>query len=374
MGLVAARDLAESAEVEEIIIGDVNPAKAQSLARDLGSHKIQVTKVDGTDPSKLKTAIQGSQVLVNAIWYEYNLHVMKACIVARVNYTDLGGLFHMTRKQMKLNRAAKKAEITAVLGGGESPGITNILCALLAQRLDSIKEIRIRVGGRATSKTPPKKIAFPFAVSTIFDEYSKAPVVYRNGRFQKVAPLSGEEEVEFPEPVGRNRCHYTLHSEIATLPLSFKGVENVDFKLGISEDIFKAIKPMLEAGMADETPLEVIGHRISPRDFAIALLTSRASIEEPTRYVSIRVEVSGLENGKRLRRVCELVQGPSERIGVRNATAFLTGTAASITAQFLLTGKIHQEGVFPPELSVPVTPFIAELEKRGIHVTAGSQR
>ncbi len=374
MGLVAARDLAESPEVEEIIIGDVNTSKAQALARETESDKIRVKKVDGTDPNKLRTAIHGSQVLVNAIWYEYNLHVMKACIAARVHYTDLGGLFHMTRKQLKLNQAAKKAEITAVLGGGESPGITNILCALLAQKLDLIKEIRIRVGGRATSKTPPKKIAFPFAVSTIFDEYSKTPVIYQNGGFKEVLPLSGEEEVEFPEPVGRNRCHYTLHSEIATLPLSFKGVENVDFKLGISEDIFKAIKPMLETGMADETPLEVMGHRISPRDFAIALLTSRASIEEPTRYVSIRVEVSGLENGKRLGRFCELVQGPSERVGVRNATAFLTGTAASIIAQFLLTGKIHEEGVFPPELSVPVTPFIAELEKRGIHVTAGSQK
>jgi saccharopine dehydrogenase-like NADP-dependent oxidoreductase len=373
MGLVAARDLAESAKVEEVIIGDVKPANAQSLARDIGSDKIQVTKVDGKDPSKLKTAIQGSQVLVNAIWYEYNLHVMQACIAAHVHYTDLGGLFHMTRKQLKLNREAKKAEITAVLGGGESPGITNILCSLLAQRVDSIKEIKIRVGGRATSTTPTNKIAFPFAVSTIFDEYSKAPVVYRNRRFQEVAPLSGEEEVEFPEPVGRNRCHYTLHSEIATLPLSFKEVENVDFKLGISEEIFKAVKPLLDAGLTDEKPLDVKGHKISSRDFSIALLGSRASKEEPTRYVSIRIEVRGLKKGKPRKQVCELVQGPSERIGVRNATAFLTGTAASIIAQFLLNGKIEERGVFPPEICVSPSQFTGELERRGIRVLTKSQ-
>ncbi len=366
MGLVAARDLAESKSVDRVVIGDMDLPKAEKMAKETGHGKISVVKVDATKHDDLVRTIRGSRVLVNAVWYENNLRVMKAAIEAGVHYNDLGGLFHMTRRQLELNEQAEEAGITAVLGGGESPGITNVMCASSAEKMDSVQEIRIRVGGVEDGERSSEKLVFPFAISTVFDEYSKPPIMFLNGRFQEVEPLSGEEEVEFPAPVGRNRCHYSLHSEIATLPLNFSGVRHVDFKLGVSERILRVVKPLIDAGLDDTTPIEVRGQKVSPRDFAIAFLGSRASDEDPLRHVALRTEVTGMKYGRRLRHVQVLLGGPSERLGVRNATGFLTGIGASIVAQFILEGRIRKAGVVAPETAVPPADLIRELEGRGV--------
>ena len=40
---------------------------------------------------------------LNATDYPFNLDVMRAALAARVPYADLGGLFHMTRRQYELD-------------------------------------------------------------------------------------------------------------------------------------------------------------------------------------------------------------------------------------------------------------------------------
>ncbi|HXY83823.1 MAG TPA: saccharopine dehydrogenase NADP-binding domain-containing protein [Candidatus Saccharimonadales bacterium] len=366
MGLVAVRDLIRSDKIDSVTVGDFDTARAQDLAHSIGSDKIRTKKVDATRHEDLVNAVRGADVLVNAIWYEHNLDVMKAAIRAGVHYNDLGGLFHMTKKQMDLNAQAQEANVTAVLGGGESPGITNVLVALCAENLDSVEEIRIRVGGREISQT--NELLFPFAVSTVFDEYSKNPVMYLNGEFRDLPPLSGEEEVTFPQPVGINRCHYSIHSEIATLPISYEGVRNVDFKLGMSEKIFKAIKPLIDAGFADTSPLDFKGIKISPREYAIAYLSSCVSNEEPVRCVALRTEVSGKKEGRYSTITATLVGEPSEEFRVKNATGLLTGIGASIVAQQLADGTITRRGAFAPEACISPDAFVQELAKRSLKV------
>lgn len=368
IGLTAVRDLVRSKLVERIWVGDIDTKKARRLAAELDSDKIRVAKVDLTNHKHLVAAIRHSGVLINSSWYEYNVDVMKAAIETGVHYLDMGGLFHVTRKQMELKTDAEKAGITAVLGAGESPGITNVMCAASRKELDSVEAIRIRVGGREKAGSTSEKLVFPFAVSTVFDEYSKPPIMFLNGQFQQVEPLSGDEEVQFPEPINKQTCHYSIHSEIATLPLSFRGVKNVDFKLGVSENIYAAIKPLVAAGMASVDPIDVGGRKISPRDFAVALLTARASDVEPSRYVAVRTEVTGTKKGKRVCQIREVSGEPSERLGVKNATALLTGIGASITAQLLISGEIKQTGVVAPEICIPPTQFLDELAKREIRV------
>lgn len=367
MGAVATRDLCRSPLVDEVVIGDIDLSRAEGIRDAIGSNKIRVVKVDATNQTQLAEKIRGCAVLINAVWYEHNLIVMKAAIQEKVHYDDLGGLFHMTRKQMELNQTAESAGITAILGGGESPGITNVMVALCAKKLDIVQKIRIRVGGvEKEDRSVGESLVFPFAVSTVFDEYSKTPVMYANARFQEVAALSGDEIVEFKEPVGRNTCHYSIHSEIATLPLNYKQVTDVDFKLGVSPKILNAIKPMIDAGLDDSSPIEVRGMKVSPRDFAIAYLQSHTIDKEPERWVALKTEVEGIKDERRLTVVCDVVGKPNPEFGVKNATALLTGVGASIVAQMLITGVIKKKGVLAPETCISPEEMLSELEKREI--------
>ncbi len=369
IGLTAVRDLVRSGPVERVLVGDIETSRAEKLAAELGSDKLGVTKVDLTKHQDLVAAIKESKVLINASWYEYNVDVMKAAIEAEVHYVDMGGLFHVTRRQMELDDSARQAGVTAVLGAGESPGITNVMCASSSEELDSVEDVRIRVGARENVSSKSDNLVFPFAVSTVFDEYSKPPIMFLNGKFEQVEPLSGEEEVHFADPVGKQTCHYSIHSEIATLPLNIKGVRNVTFKLGISESIYKAIKPLVDAGMAAAEPITISGQKISPREFAIALLAASASDVEPSRYVAVKTEVTGIRKGRRVCLTRELIGEPSESMGVKNATALLTGIGASITAQLIITGEIRQTGVRAPETCLPGSKLTSELAKRGILIT-----
>jgi saccharopine dehydrogenase-like NADP-dependent oxidoreductase len=364
MGRVAIKDLLASPMIDEVKVGDIELRRAKRVVEELKSKKLSAAEADATDSKKLVQKIRGCQVLLNATWYEYNLSAMKAALEAGVHYVDLGGLFHMTRKQLKLDLQFKRAGLTAILGAGESPGITNMMCKSLTGRLDSVDVVRIRVGGREVPKS--NKLVFPFAIPTIFDEYAKRPVVYRNGEFRELEPLSGNEEVRFPQPVGKNTCHYCLHSEIATLPKSFRGVKLVDFKLGISERIYGAIKPLLAAGLSDTRPVTLNGKFVSPHDFAIAYLSSKSSDEEPTRYVALRTEVRGQKRGRENLSVSEMVGAPSKEKGVRNATGLLTGLGASVVTQMILADEARKTGVMSPETCLDVERYFDELERKGI--------
>lgn len=61
---------------------------------------------------------------------------------AGVHYTDLGGLFHYTRKQLALKDEFRKKNLTAVLGSGITPGITNVMAAYAASKLDTVVKPR----------------------------------------------------------------------------------------------------------------------------------------------------------------------------------------------------------------------------------------
>ena len=368
MGSVIVKDLLFSKlESLELGFGDIDLNRAQDLVKQSDSG--QAFKVDVTKIDDLSQVISGYDVVVNASWYEYNLHVMKACLKAKCGYNDLGGLFHMTLQQLKLQDEAMKSEITMIVGGGESPGITNVMSYLAAEQMSSVDSVRIFCGAKDNAG---EKTVFPFSVATVIDEYTKNPVEYLDEQFVELPPLSGDEKVAFPDPIGENVCHYSIHSEPATLPYSIgRGVKNVEFKLGVSEKMLKTLKPLIEIGMISENPKVILnGLSVSPKEFLISFFNSRGEIGNSLeRYVALRSAVVGKIEGNESIITCDLVSGPKREWGVPNGTAYLTGVAGSIFSQLLVQGKIERRGVVPPELAVSPALFIQELAKRGIEVS-----
>ena len=127
MGRVTVRTLTEYEDVDHITIADYNEERARELAFSLKSGKTQVRQIDVNNEERLRSLLRGSDVVLSAVDYVYNLPVLRACIAEKVHYADLGGLFHMSRKLLELHAEASAAGITAILGMGGTPGITNML-------------------------------------------------------------------------------------------------------------------------------------------------------------------------------------------------------------------------------------------------------
>ena len=64
----------------------------------------------------------------------------------------------------------------------------------------------------------------------MLDEFTLPPMVFTRGRFHAAKPLSGGEDFCFE--LGLQKVH-SLHSEVATLPLSYgdKGIRECFFKI-----------------------------------------------------------------------------------------------------------------------------------------------
>jgi len=369
MGRIAVRTLTEYEDVGQVTIADYNEERAHEVASALNSSKIQVKQSDVADEEGLCNLLRGADVVLNAVEYVFNLPVLKACIKERVHYADLGGLFHMTRRLMNMSAEAEAAGITAILGMGGTPGITNIIARAAVDKLDRVESIKVQLG--CSDNTPSSApLVAPYSIRTILDEFTKEPQVFEDGAWYPQRPLNGEEEMVFPLPVGRATAIYSLHSECATFPVSFreKGVRHVSFKIAFPTDFMTKLKFLVDLGFGSAEPISVQGVKVSPRE-VLARLLDMAPVEdiEPQDCDVLRVVASGEADGQLVEITNQVIVLPYRRWGI-SAGALDTGTPLAIAGRMLANGEITRRGAFGPEMCIPVGPFFRELARYDMHV------
>lgn len=370
MGRITVRTLSEYDNIEQVTVADYNEARAREVVASLRSSKVQACQVDVTNEEQVRRLIRGADAVLSAVDYRFNLSILSACIAEHVHYADLGGLFHMTRRLMSLHAEAEAAGITAIMGMGGTPGITNVLARAAADKLDRVESIRVELGcSDATPSTAP--LVAPYSIRTILDEFTKEAQVFKDGEWYPQQPLSGQEELIFPLPVGRATAVYSLHSECATFPLSFhdKGIRYVSFKIAFPGDFMTKLKFLVDLGFGSDEPIEVRGVRVSPRE-TLAKLLELAPVEEvePQDCDVLRVVTTGMAGGERVEMTHQVVVLPYRRWNV-SAGGLDTGVPLAIAGRMLANGEIRRRGTLGPELCVPVEPFFRELAKYDMHVT-----
>jgi saccharopine dehydrogenase-like NADP-dependent oxidoreductase len=362
VGRVVARDLVLSG-CRGITVVDVDNSRLAALQREHGS-MVRALQLDVVDEKALAQAMKDVDVVINAASYKFNIHVLRAAIDAGCSLVDLGGLYHVTLRELRYDGRTKRAGVTAILGMGDDPGTSNILARMASWELDSVSEIRIRWGSIMPRTSG---VVFGFSVATCLDEASMDAVKFSNGKRLEIPPLSDREEVIFPEPVGRQQTFAILHSELATLPRYIKGVANVTYKDSWDEATISVVEFLRASGFASDRKVTVDGVRVSPRRLLLALL----SPNEPEGAVGcLLVIATGRVHGREGQ--VSYCLGPVKYSGKYRApvTAYTTAVPASIVAQMLSKGLIHQRGVLPPEQldQEQVKYFLNEMSARGLVV------
>jgi saccharopine dehydrogenase-like NADP-dependent oxidoreductase len=375
MGCATVYDLARSKTVKQILVADFDFPRAKAVAEQFGGGKAKAIRADVRNVTALAKLLTGYDAVLNCTQYYWNLQVMKAALAARVHYLDLGGLFYTTRKQLKLNNAFRNIGKLAILGIGSAPGIANVMARFLADQLDRVQFVRVYNGSRDfQSYSDP--LAFGFSIATILDELTIPPIHFDKGRFESRERFSGAEPITFPKPIGKLTMRHSIHSEVATLPVSFKskGIQEAFFKINYDPKLIEVTELLAGIGLLEQKSVTVGGQRVSPRALLEHLLKLRPQSDKTPKDVeTIRVVVQGLKNGRArtisLEATTRYTHGPAFSAVSRD-----TGFPISVAAQMISAGEITAIGVHPPETAIPPREFLAELHQRGIRISGSGWR
>ena len=264
MGEVALYDLCKMPQVNEIVAIDLNLARKEKVLRRLpAKHKVKVMALDIRDRARCRKVIGKSTVLINAAWYEFNIEAMHLALALDSHYLDLGGLYYKTLEQFQLHPHFERRGLTAILGCGSTPGITNAMAAALTAPMSRVTKL----GVYDASHDPAAEGAGflpPFSVRTMLDEAEKPAIILDKGVIKQTAPFSLLERQSFPKPLGTVTLGAMLHSELATLPgfLRHKGIKESFFKIYYPEKIRVTLGVLVDAGLSSSQPVKVNGSKV----------------------------------------------------------------------------------------------------------------
>ena len=378
MGRWAVKELGLSPEVDEVVVGDFDEDRARAVAAAHGGGKARAARVDARDRVSVKAAIEGCDAMVNATQHFWNIEVMHAAAEARVHYTDMGGLFHVTKQQVELDEEFKAAGVTAVIAMGGAPGVTNILAKHGAEQLDVVEEAHALCGNvDHTDWSAYEGWVPPYSLETLCDEFSVVAPEFVDGQWvDDFIGGQGAEEIDFGAPAGVLEAHYTIHSEPFTFWHTWKdqGLRSATFKLSLPAEFTGQMRFLNRIGMTRTDEVEVKGVTVRPRD---VLLKVVGEIAAPTMVVLDDVDylvgvVRGTKDGRRMEwRVRATV--PAHKEHGAGGGDVDTGIPPAIVAKMMASGEIAGPGVFVPEQIVPCARFFEEFARWGATVDAQSR-
>ncbi len=392
---VAIHKCCQNSEVfEEIMIASRTKSKCDALKEKLGNGrtKIQTARVNADDKDEVIALIKSFKpdLVMNIALPYQDLTIMDACLECKVNYMDTANYEPENIEEPEWKAAYEKrckekgfsayfdysyqwaykkkfeeAGITALLGSGFDPGVTQVYCAYaLKHEFDEIDTIDIL---DCNGGDHGYAFATNFNPEINLREVSAPGSYWENGRWVEVPAMSIKREYDF-EGVGRKDMYLLHHEEIESLAKNIKGVKRIRFFMTFGQSYLDHMRCLEDVGMLSTVPINYEGKEIVPIQFLKALLPDPASLGPRTKgKTNIGCIFTGKKDGKEkkyyLYNICDH-QECFREVGSQ-AVSYTTGVPAMVGAMMLLTGKWNKAGVYTAEEFNP-DPYMEALNVWGL--------
>ena len=413
---VAIAKMAQNPETfSEILIASRTESRCQAIKADveariakgggswtkahLNPPKITTAQIDAMDTPRLVALIKsfGPKLVANIALPYQDLKIMDACLEAGVSYLDTANYeppeeAHFEYSwQWAYREKFEKAGLTAILGCGFDPGVTQVFSAYAQKHVfDTIETLDILDcnGGDhgypfATNFNPEINIREVAAKGSywVSDAVGAAPrdardshgvsVEYKKafdkGYWVETAPMAIKREYVF-EDVGKKDMYLLHHEELESLGCNLKGIKRIRFFMTFGQSYLTHLKCLENCGLTRIDPIDFHGTKIVPIEFLRALLPDPATLGPRTKgKTNIGCIYHGAKDGKEvdyyLYQICDHQECYAE-VGSQ-AISYTTGVPAMIGAKMFLEGKWTTKGVHTCEEFDP-DPFMAELNVQGL--------
>lgn len=222
MGSYAARTAAEFPYVEELVVADLDRAAATRLADGLGP-KARAERVDVTDPGSLDPLLDAADAVLNTVgpFFRFGPPVLAAAIRGRCHYLDINDDWESTEAMFAQHDDARAAGITALIGMGASPGMSNLLATTAARELDVVDEL---YAGFDLDAAMPETRGDRPAAATVHGVHQLTGAIrlFEGGRLVE-EPAMRRLEIDYPG-LGRFPAWTMGHPEAISFPHRFPGL------------------------------------------------------------------------------------------------------------------------------------------------------
>lgn len=378
MSAGTTRDLLSglSSGVSGIVAADTSGERLEALKKSLNDPRLETRVLDVNDRAALMGLLADCDLCINGVptFAGFQMAIFEACLETGRAYVDYGGMGVYTVKQKAQHERWKNAGVTAVVGLGSDPGLSNIICRAVADRLDRIDKINLYWGATKIGPDSPVLVP-PYSVSTVLAEYANRSQQFLEGRLQEVPAQAGAETIDLPEPWGRTTFIHSQHSEPLTVPFSEgiaeKGIREFTWKLSLPERDHEAWIGLVKAGFrAEDEVITVKGVTVRPLEVLQAVIDRNMKKNKSLIPAQETHEIhfaigQGMRDGKAARVACRVIGHPHPLYD--DYVDAGTSMNMSIGVQQMMK-KGLRPGVWAAEEYFEADAFFAELRKRHFEI------
>jgi len=363
MGRYAMRAVQNFSSVDKIIIADINKESADFFAASL-NQKVSSIQLDVNDASALKQAMEDINIVVNTCgpYFKFAPPILKAAISSGCNYIDICDDWEPTIDMMKLDAKAKSAGVSATIGLGASPGLTNLMALIAIRELDEVTTVYTGwdIGGTSLDENAMQQSENAAMMHGV-EQMTGQVKVFQNGAFKMVKPLQ-KINVNYP---GLTNFYGNIfgHPEAVTFPHYFpKLKDSINLAHGGHADflILKSIMGLVNLRLLSKLRAANL----------FSLLESKQSSQKRTKGVDYPPAMYGFARGVKNEMPANVgvcipshTEDPDMNEQIKNiGMGEITGIPLACGIKMLAEGRINQAGVLAPEAGhIEPNGFISEV-------------
>ena len=344
MGRFSSFAISNYPNITKVTIADLNEANAKEFSNHFDD-RFNGIGLDVTDKEHLEKVMSDHDIVLNTTgpFFKFGLPILKSAIKCKCHYFDICDDWEPTEEMLKLNDEALKNDITAIVGLGASPGISNLLGLKAMNELDEAESI---ITGWDVSSAKPEDESSQKGTNAAMEhglqQISGEIKVYKNKKYKLTKPL-GKIKIHYPGR-GNHDAFIFGHPEAITFPHHFNDLkESVNACHGSKQSniyILKILRWLVDKKL------------ISFKQGASFLEWLERKIGTPSieKQIEGLPSIYGLARGlKDNKNASVAVTLSEEELSNSWGMGAITGFPLAFGLKLLLENKINKKGVFAPE-------------------------
>lgn len=164
----------------------------EALARLEQMTGVRTRRVDASQRSELESAMSGQNAVISALSFHFNPTIADVALQCGAHYFDLTEDVETTKRVRSLATQAKRGQVFAPQCG-LAPGFVSIAAHALAQQLERLDTVFMRVGALPQFPSNALKYNLTWSTDGLINEYCNPCEAIHDGRLRTVLPLEGYE-------------------------------------------------------------------------------------------------------------------------------------------------------------------------------------